>query len=208
MGSVLSKEVTRREALLGAVAEAAVFGLGLFLPKTSEAISAKTWHGYTQKKRNGLIIAEAFEDLYDPPRLNPYGKDVECKGWVQYIVSRASDGAVWPPSNTQNGYGDAWEGCPDKKLYVGRRSRISKVEAGDIIQMHYQTAKKQPAPINAYYIPHTAIVSRIIGNGFAMEWIDNNWKGDKFVRKHTVTFETFLDKTTDVGLNYNVYYIL
>ncbi len=176
MGSVLSKEVTRREALLGAgaAAAAAVFGFGLFLPEVSEAVSASTWHKYPQSKRNGLIIAEAFEDLYNPPRLNPYGKDVECKGWVQYIVSRASDGAVWPPSNAPDAYGDSWAGCPDPKKYVGRRKNISKVEPGDIIQMHYQTTNKQPPPISAFYTPHTAIVSRIIGNGFAMEWIDNN----------------------------------
>jgi hypothetical protein len=209
MGSILLKEVTRREALFGLGATAAL-GFGLFLPKVSEAISALTWHKYSQSKRNGLIIAEAFEDLYSPPRVNPYGKDVECKGWVQYIVSRASDGAVWPPRNAPDEYGDSWKGCPNKKLYVGRRSTgIHGVQPGDIIQMHYQTARKQPAPINAHWIPHTAIVSRIIGSGFAMEWIDNNWsENDRKVRKHSVTFETFFDNTRDVGLDYNVYYIL
>ncbi len=169
-----------------------------------------SWHDFSQEKRNGLILSEAFEDLYNPPRLNPYGKETECKGWVQKIVERASDGAVKVPLNIDNGYGDAWVGCPDKKLYVGRRSSgIYGVQMGDIIQMHYQTAKKQPDPINGYWIPHTTIVSRIIGSGFAMEWIDCNWlNNDRKVRKHTLTYETFFAKTRDVGLNYNVYYIL
>jgi hypothetical protein len=178
--------MTRRDAfaLFGAVI-AGIGGTLLLKPEDADAAKKNPpmpWHGYTQSQRNFYILVRGTADLNQFVR-------VECKPWLQRVVHDASGGIVTVPRTTNNGLGWEWESSQDCVRYF---KTIRYVVQGDIIQMRWKTAKRQPPEYGGeYWIPHTAIVRSVSSTG--MEWLDSNWyskTAHNVVKSHPVIFKS------------------
>lgn len=147
------------------------------------------WRGLTQTTRNQLILNQAGRDL---------GKNVglQCKPWVQRVVSLASKGVATVPATCPNSSG--WYWCAGGNA-VGLSMPIQNVKPGYIVQMNIKLAGGGTGP-------HTAIVYLVDSGG--IWWLDSNFVGTNKVGLHYQTFATFLNSVNIGGsYKYSVYYI-
>lgn len=162
-----------------AIVVASVF-TGATMANTS--ITDAGWHDLTQAQRNQAIVNEA--NSYNN---GDYGG--QCKVWVQNVVSDASSGSVWPPTNADN---CSWNYSP---YVVGRSALLDWVAAGEIIQMQLSSSYGSG--------PHTLIV--ISNNGSQITVKESNWCfGDcEEVGSRALTYQQFYNMVDC----YSVYYI-
>jgi hypothetical protein len=150
------------------------------------------WHSSSQIDRNWYILNRAYWDNNKYVGLN-------CKQWVQRVVSDASGGHVWLPTTANNG--SAWWWNYDSNGHVGQRSgSIYGVQRGDIVQMNWRQN-------NGSWVPHTAIVAWVDSGG--IYFIESNWRQPStepanYVNVRYETFSNFQYKTEG---RYSIYYI-
>jgi hypothetical protein len=147
------------------------------------------WKNRGQANRNIDILTRAYKD-------NGKNVGIQCKPWVQKVVSEASRGVVAVPTTTDSATGWKWN---SSKYVKSLGSDINSAMPGDIVQMNIKGKDGVPGP-------HTAIVSaRILST---IWWIDSNYVGTNIVGVHDQTVAKFLSSVTIDGVQkYTVYRI-
>jgi hypothetical protein len=155
------------------------------------AADAAWWRGLGQSGRNQVILDRAARDINQPV-------GVQCKPWVQRVVTDASRGAATVPTTAPDPAGWYWQPNAYAIRYYGS---ISAVRPGWIVQMNLRKA-------DGTISPHTAIVVGVSTSGIF--WIESNYDS-----KHPNTvytrFQTFADFERQTYINgqarYSLYYI-
>jgi hypothetical protein len=152
-----------------------------FLLGSVPAVMAQNWQSMTQPQRNQAIISTA-EGVNDS-KIGTFGGP--CKVFVQNVVSTASKGAVWVPSNSTTNYYQ-WNLLPGDNVIqmsptVGPINLLA-LQPGWILQLERAN--------NAG--PHTAIVVMVSTSGIVL--LDSNWVGpanSQLIGMHTMLWSAF-----------------
>jgi hypothetical protein len=147
------------------------------------------WRGLSQIERNQAILDRAYRDL-------DRNVGVQCKPWVQWVVSEASRGVATVPLTAPNAYGWYWQpGRYATRVYTN----IRNVRPGWIVQMNLRFA-------NGSVGPHTAIVVGVASSG--VYWVESNYAVPNTVKLRFQSYADFERLTYISGqYRYSVYYI-
>ena len=157
-----------------------------------------TWSQMTHAQRTEAIITRANQDNgYVFPNL-------ECKTWVQTVVTSASGGAAVIPQNQNNytWYTNSSVAWPSQYSCIP----VENAQRGWMIQMSFRNTSDHSI-IN----PHTIIIENVYST--YMDIIDCNLdppSGHK-VSHRTMTYQYFYDHAYDANGNshvYNLYYVI
>jgi len=132
----------------------------------AERTQAQDWHNVSQSTRNSRILNVAYQYYMYYPNTR-----LECKAWVQHVVSQASNGVVWLPQNNPN-YPWLWYWSPDVQTVYSDRWDGVPFTPGEIIQAKVRTASGGESQ-------HTMIVVWVSSAEIMV--IDCNYRGDRTV---------------------------
>lgn len=146
-------------------------------------VYAVDWHSMSQTARDQAIIDRGLRDVGKYVGLN-------CKEWVQKVVSEASSRAVYIPTTMSSPNDYLWNSAP----YVGGMCMsIRNIKPGRIVQMKWLSTGG----------PHTFIVTSVISSGMNIVESNSNWD-----LKVSARFWTFQDFEAKVGSKFSVFCIL
>ena len=149
------------------------------------------WRGLSQNDRNQVILDRTSQDIGNYVGLN-------CKLWVQNVVSGASRHAASVPPTSPDANGWVWT----PNAYAVRvYANINTAQPGWIVQMNRRNS-------SGGITPHTAIV--VGRSSYGIYWVDSNYAivPDNVVRLHSESFADF-DRATYISgaYRYSMYYV-
>lgn len=169
---------------------------GQYLGQTAFTVTA-TWQSMTQQQRNQAIIIAGLNGHADSLATSEalWYSGLQCKPWVQWAVSLASNGSVLVPATEPDNY--QW--YPGVNV-IQMSSSLQALQPGWILQLEESSSFISRDPKTATG-PHTAIVLSISTAGIYL--LDSNWVATNTVGIH---FMKWMDFTSDFAF-YTVYEI-
>jgi hypothetical protein len=146
----------------------------------------------TQQQRNQAIITTGLNghSLSGVPPIALYNSGLQCKPWVQWVVSNASSGWVSLPATEPNNY--QWNAGAH---VVQMSSTLASLQPGWILQL--QRANNAG--------PHTAIV--LSASTAGIYFLDSNWVEWPQVQNEVAVHFMTLPQFNSAFTEYSIYQI-